>query len=138
MEHSAPKTKYITFTTLGCGKIRLGGSYVTRDNLQKLCQVKELLLLTKEGDEIKGEDLSNLNASEVYTVASEADLESDEEDQNFDPKKEYQAYLEVRNRMERMKQERVKMIAKSYKRLHEHLWTLTEVSLNFTLLDDSE
>jgi len=121
--------KYITFNTIGCGSIRLAKHLVTKDRLQYLLCIDDMILVDQEGEEIEAKDgvFPTLDNSKVYLVASEKDLQSDdEEEQQSEDIHKVEKMQKQLERISKMQEARKHFIAEMYKPLHPHLWQFNE------------
>jgi hypothetical protein len=121
----------ITLDSIGCGSIRMSKQFITKENLERLFQLKDPIVVDKEtADEIT--NLDGLLPSKIYLVASEKDLdEMDEEEANNAPSANptpemMQKEEQRRNRFLRMEEERKKFIAENYHKLHKGLYEFNE------------
>lgn len=115
----------ITFVSMGfVYHLRLAKQYVTKKVLEALFALDEMILITRDGDEIAEVDgtYPNLSPLRQYMVASEQDLENMDEKEEGEVKGNH-ITPETFNKMYAAK---LDMIKRLYVPLHPNLFTLSE------------
>ena len=142
--------KIIILNSTNSGRLKMANKYVTRENMEKLFQLKRPLILdlSNEYEEIsfpnsKPEDyFPILESSHNYMVISEDELEDsheeEEEEEKFDSqnverkrKEIFEKMEEERKRIERIESEKRAFIKKQYTPKHPSLY-----SFSWEFLDD--
>ena len=141
----------ITFTSPGVGDLRLAKRYVTRNRLEQLFALEDVVLVDHEGNEVR--DVDTVQPGRVYFVVSEKDLDqmgSDDEDAAHDtePKselemkiimdKQRELFRQRAIRVDKMNDARGKVIEELYVRKHPHLYTFSEVCMFDCCISSSE
>jgi len=131
------RTEYITINTVGFGSVRIGKQLATKPILAKLCQVdeKQMLFLDDEGNELDPNEegkYEGLSKDQTYTVAEEKDLERVPDDDSpvtmpeLSIEDQVKMIEEKQHKIGRMVDARLNLIQQHYKRLHPHIYQLTE------------
>eukprot|EP01102_Stenamoeba_stenopodia_P006301 TRINITY_DN1725_c0_g3_i3.p1 TRINITY_DN1725_c0_g3~~TRINITY_DN1725_c0_g3_i3.p1 ORF type:complete len:167 (-),score=44.26 TRINITY_DN1725_c0_g3_i3:694-1194(-) len=119
----------ITLRTVFYGSFNMAKKFCTRQNIARLFQVKNPVVMDSECEEMKYEEKGglyyDLEPDVVYTVADEADIEDLEDEDNNEPLRP----PPMQQRMEKIQSMQIarrEMISEYYVPRHPTLFTLSE------------
>jgi len=124
----------ISFNIVGVGDMRLGASYCTKNLLQYLTQLDDVIVCNQEGEEVfPGDDGSfHLDPKSSYFLLDETDLDLVGSDDEEDPinvgeetrKKQYERMVKLQQRIPAMEAARKAFIKENYKPKYPYLFDL--------------
>eukprot|EP01116_Phalansterium_solitarium_P006333 TRINITY_DN18633_c0_g1_i1.p1 TRINITY_DN18633_c0_g1~~TRINITY_DN18633_c0_g1_i1.p1 ORF type:complete len:424 (+),score=117.56 TRINITY_DN18633_c0_g1_i1:113-1273(+) len=141
---SSPEApRYVNFTTLGAGSVRVGRELATKECLQALlCVDDELVIVDHDGNEVEPDAAGRYNFTESeYMAVSEKEVVEDAGEflaecqqrvaagqplQPAEASKLQAMLVERRQRVDRMQQARRHLISSTYRPRHAALYTFSE------------
>ncbi|PRP83370.1 hypothetical protein PROFUN_09398 [Planoprotostelium fungivorum] len=129
--------EYIYLESIGCGSIRLGKQLVTKDNLQRLFQIINPIVVEKNDDATEISDFNLLRTRASYLVLSEEELDemdsySEEALGKLTPEELHTLSHEQQKkrliRTKNMEKERIDFIKSNYQPLRPQMFQFTEAT----------